>query len=146
MAQEAVYRDRVGGKLTAWLIERLVAFVTHELALDKRDANGCTERENLEAEWRQRGYRDEHMPHGLQPVDCPEEVKYLWGYFLNLNRRRTASGFGLGPIGHADVEAWMRLRGFELMPFEMDAILAIEYAWIAFQQAPPAEINSKDDD
>ena len=62
----------------------------------------------------------------LHPDPPPQEVAHLWGYFLQISRERNNGGFGPSPISSQNISYWQQLREIELMPFEIDAILAID--------------------
>jgi hypothetical protein len=64
---------------------------------------------------------------------CPPGALHLWGWFLELNRRRPVGGMGPGSIGHQDILAWCALRGVRLAPWELDALDDVEQAWFAAQ-------------
>jgi len=48
----------------------------------------------------------------------PLELEHVWRAFCRLNARRRV-GFALEPIGYADLEAFIRLTGVKLSPFEI---------------------------
>lgn len=52
----------------------------------------------------------------------PIELGYLWAAFCRLSARRGSNGFGLNPIGWADIDAFVRLSGTTLMPWEIRVI------------------------
>ncbi|WP_424813570.1 phage tail assembly chaperone [Roseococcus sp. YIM B11640] len=62
----------------------------------------------------------------------PEAAAYLWDWFLEMHRAR---GGGMGPaaITHQDIEAWGRLKGVRLAPWELEAIQALDGTWLAVQ-------------
>ncbi len=75
----------------------------------------------------------------LRPVECPDEVKYLWEYFLSMSRRRTSNGFGPNPIPDEGVEAWARRHRIQLQSFENQALDAIESMYLSIQSRPSGE-------
>lgn len=48
-------------------------------------------------------------------------LAHVWGAFGRLSARR-GSGFGISPIGFADIEAFTRLTGARLSPWEVRLI------------------------
>lgn len=86
--------------------------------LSLRQPDGSTLREHLTSIARQTGI----VPPELEPVDCPHEVKYIWGYWLSMNQRRHTGE----PISNMELQAWASLRGLVLEPFEMDMLDRIE--------------------
>jgi hypothetical protein len=66
-------------------------------------------------------------PPELEPVDCPQEVKYIWTYWMKIQVRRTAGK----PIGWSDLDAWARLNSIQLSAFEVDMLNRIESLYFA---------------
>jgi hypothetical protein len=62
------------------------------------------------------------MPPELVPVDCDPCVRYIFTYWLSLNRRRK----GFDPITELDIFAWSWLRGIRLNAFELDVLEKVE--------------------
>lgn len=55
-------------------------------------------------------------------LECPPlplELEYLWATFCRLAARRGSGGFGIAPITWADLDAFMRLTGARLAPWEI---------------------------
>lgn len=59
----------------------------------------------------------------------PPEARHLWHTFLELHRTRS-SGFGPSSIRYAEIDAWQRLKRTPLDPWEVDAIVALDEAWM----------------
>ena len=100
----------------------LLAFAAREFALNERLDDGSTQRDHAQSHFRQTG---KYNP-GTEPVECPYELAYLWGYWTSMNMRRTSSGFGPNPISEEAMAAWARRRGIVFEPFESDALDALE--------------------
>ena len=107
----------------------LLGFAGRETELSARQDDGATLRAHLESHERQSGERHPL----LNPIECDESVKYLWGYFQDMNLRRTSNGFGYNPITDDGVEAWARRRGYRLEPFENHALDALEVMYLSAQ-------------
>lgn len=119
------------------MIETLKDFARKELWLKDKQVDGLSREAHLESVWRQTGV----MPPELAPVECPEELLYLWGYFLDVGLRRSGNGYSINPVSNLELEAWARVVGIgELTPFEVDALTALELLYLA-HHAPklPAE-------
>ena len=62
----------------------------------------------------------------------PESLSYaalhLWGWFIELASARGGNGFGLNPIGYADIEAWARLTCRDPTPWEVSALRRMDNA------------------
>lgn len=52
-------------------------------------------------------------------VELPEEMQYVWEYFLRLNQRRTGNGFGANPLSFTEIESFFRLNQIEYSPDEV---------------------------
>lgn len=50
--------------------------------------------------------------------DCPDELRYLYDYFIELNETR-AIGMGLNSVQYQEIDAWSRLSGIELDVWEV---------------------------
>jgi hypothetical protein len=57
----------------------------------------------------------------LETPPLPDELAYLWHAFCRLSARRR-SGFSIEPIGWADLDAFVRLTGVRLAPWELQLI------------------------
>jgi hypothetical protein len=67
---------------------------------------------------------DENAP------QLPREMRYLWGIFLSLHNRRGSNGFGPTPLAWSEMEAFCRLTGTPLDPWEVEAICALDEAYL----------------
>lgn len=61
------------------------------------------------------------------PVDIPEGAEHLWAWFWKLSKRRRQ---GPEHIAYADIGDWSRLTGVILSPADIDAIEAMDDAWM----------------
>jgi hypothetical protein len=66
----------------------------------------------------------------LDEGEVPPEAAYLVEWFSEL-RSRCGGGMGPEPIKPTEIEAWQRLRGVELLPWELSLILALDNALLA---------------
>ena len=125
-------RGRTAFYLT--LIGDLTRYAENEFALSKT-VDEATVREHLLSVYRQTGV----LPEQLQPVDCPDEIGYLWEYFLSMHKRRTSNGYGANTIASAEMHSWAWLRGVTLLPFELDALDSVEAAYMCSLSKPQGE-------
>lgn len=74
----------------------------------------------------------------MPPLDC----EYLIGYLFDIGPTM-AAGMGNGPVTYSEIEAWQRISGVTLLPWEASLIrrLSGEYAAESFeagkQDRPP---------
>lgn len=74
----------------------------------------------------------------------PEEGRHLWNAFTRLHRRRSGTGFGANALALSEIEAHARLYRQPLLAWEVDAICALDDAYLrsrveeAPKPAPPA--------
>lgn len=71
--------------------------------------------------------------------ELPPAVAYLWRAFTRIRRRRGGNGFSASPIEWGDIDAFMRLSGVRLAPWEVEVIEDLDDAWLA-------EISRKQDE
>lgn len=55
----------------------------------------------------------------------PPAGQALWEAYCSLTSHRRA-GFGLHPLTFVDIEAWCRLTGVDLTPWELDTLLQLD--------------------
>jgi hypothetical protein len=58
-------------------------------------------------------------------LDCPAGCRAIWSVFVHLGRTRPR-GFGVGGIAYTEIEAWQRLTGVQLSPWELDVLTEID--------------------
>lgn len=52
----------------------------------------------------------------------PAPLGHVWQAFCRLSGRRGSNGFGINPIGWCDLDAFCRLSGLRLAPWEIRLI------------------------
>lgn len=68
----------------------------------------------------------------------PEGADYLWRAFQRLSGRRTNNGFGQNPLTWQEIDAFVRLSGVALAPWEIEVIERLDGLYLA-QQAKQAK-------
>lgn len=79
--------------------------------------------------WKATGKRPPKLTeHG----ECPEGFGPVWQAFGKLSARRQ---YGMGPlsISYADMDAFQRLYGITLHPWQVEAIEAVDRLWMQQQ-------------
>lgn len=66
---------------------------------------------------------------GLEP-----ELVRLWAIWRELDRTRS-SGFGVNPISYLEIEAFCRITGEQLEPWEARAVRAVDDAYVISRMA-----------
>jgi hypothetical protein len=61
---------------------------------------------------------------------CPDSMKYIWDWFLELCRGRPSSGSGLAPIPSTEIAAWASLSRVELSVWELGVLRKLDMAFI----------------
>jgi hypothetical protein len=67
----------------------------------------------------------------LEPVPIPPEVRPLWDVFVTLAACRRSGGMGASALCLADIDAWCRLVGATLTPWELETLIAVDAAALA---------------
>lgn len=67
-------------------------------------------------------------PHPDLLVQPPECAETLVDAFFELHGTRTSTLGGTGPLLPSEIEAWCRLQGLALTPWEADTLMAMDRA------------------
>jgi hypothetical protein len=102
-----------------------------EFALNKRQKDKSTLRDNLETVERRTGRRH---PLLSAAEDQPTALEYLFEVFADLSGVRRYSMSGPEPIGFDQIYFWQLANGFPLHKWERKAIIAADAAWRRTQQ------------
>lgn len=82
-------------------------------------------REHLHAHWKSSGKKPAALTkHG----ECPEGFEPLMDAFHRLSRQRRRS-MGAEPLSHTEIEAFQRLEGLAMRPWQIQAIEQIDAYW-----------------
>lgn len=90
------------------------------MRLAQRQPDGTTRRENLLAVSRPGG-----MPHWELLEQAPVGGELLFETYLDLRGTSGAGLNGANPLAPSELEAWARLQGLALTPWEVDTLLAM---------------------
>lgn len=86
-----------------------------------------TKRQSLEQVERSGGNAAELHNHG----ELPAPVRYLWGWFCDLNDARGHTGFGPSPITYQDIMAWAILMGIAPSPWDVEQIRMLDRTYFS---------------
>jgi hypothetical protein len=114
-------------KFYAGLKDGLLDFAAYELEMTAPQGAGGSLRENLISIWDQTGVK----PEELKDVECPDSIKYVWGYFIELHNSRGTGAMAPNPISYQDILAWVQLTDKELTPFEIDCLTSLDSLWLS---------------
>lgn len=116
-----------------------MTYAEREIALSAIE-DGVTYRETLEGlrdrtrDLRKRAKYEAEL--AVPPF--PTALAYLWGAYWRL-RRRKGGGAGPEPITWAEIEAFDRLGGAGLRPWEIEAIESLDDVWLRAQVRPAVQ-------
>lgn len=68
---------------------------------------------------------------GLAEPDIPPDGALLWSWWRELASGRGNNGFGPLPISWADMDAWARLTGTPLSPWQAGTLRDMDNAFLA---------------
>jgi hypothetical protein len=61
---------------------------------------------------------------------APAGVEYVVEWFAELSTARGSNGFSQSPITYAEIDAWARLTGRSLSPFEVDLLRVMDMQYL----------------
>jgi len=70
------------------------------------------------------------MPKQLEPVEMPDCLHYLWGWFCELSGGRGYAEFGALPLTYSEIQAWSQLTKSEPTAWEIEALKRIDRAYL----------------
>lgn len=66
----------------------------------------------------------------IPPVEFPKMLSYIWSAFIQLSERRPQGFNGPLPISYEQIHSWKILTDQVLKPRDIDAILAVDRAYM----------------
>lgn len=63
-------------------------------------------------------------------VEFPEDMKFVWSYFIALHNRRTSNGFGLNPISYQEILAYFVLIQYQPQEWEVGLITSLDLVFL----------------
>jgi len=115
----------------------LLDYARYQFDLNARQPDGSPKRAHLESAASQGDAVSAAILAG--GPELPDLAAYLWQWFIELSRRRTA-GFVENPIIYESVLAWSVLTHRVLARWELDAILRLDDA-LSEQRVKDAKLN-----
>ena len=80
-----------------------------------------------------------HVP----DVEIPLHGSHIWDWFWTLSNARGSSGFGASPLCFTEIRAWIEVTGVSVHPWEIDAIRAMDGAYMQAQAEMSKAKSSK---
>ena len=72
-------------------------------------------------------------PDALNVPPCPDVSEHVWHWFLELHSGRQGGGMGPSPLAWSEIESWSRQMGTQPHAWEIEAIKALDMAWLRAQ-------------
>lgn len=114
-----------------------MTFARYQFELSERQDDGSPLVAHLQAVWRATG-KCPAMLADAPPI--PAGTEALWRDFLALHDSRGSSGFGPMRITFNDIDAWQRVTGAKLKPWEIDLVRQADNLWLS-DFAPKPKVN-----
>ena len=67
----------------------------------------------------------------------------MWNWFWSLSNARGSSEFGASPLSYTEIRAWIEVTGLTVHPWEIDAIRAMDGAYMQAQAEMSKAKSSK---
>ena len=113
-----------------------MTFTRHQFEISQPQEDGSPLLAHLQAVWRMTGKQPAML---ADAPAMPEGCETLWRNFLELHDSRGSTGWGAARITFADIDAWQRVRGAALSPFEVESIRRADNLWLGeFAPKPKA--------
>ncbi|MHA6690600.1 phage tail assembly chaperone [Devosia sp. A449] len=122
-------------------------FAEREFALSAIDKDGHSLRVHLQGQLSRARTpeRRSEIEGELALPPFPDALRYLWTAFIRIRRRNAGNGFGATPITWADLDAYSRLSGLHLRPWEIETIERLDDALMtSMAELKPSEQAYKD--
>lgn len=100
-----------------------------EFTLDSAQSDGSTLRQHAKVIQQATG----EIPEEYQSLPFPSIIGYVWGWFIDLSRSRSSSGFGHNPLSYTEIQAWSQLTGVAPDTIEIQAIMALDLVYMSVQ-------------
>lgn len=115
----------------------MLTFAKNEMTLAKKQADGATLRQHLEAVARQIGRQPEQLKELSTPA-CPPALVFMWQAFLELSAARGSNANGPAPISYSELKFWAELTRRRLTACQVEIIKRLDAVYLAHQ----AEMDS----
>lgn len=89
--------------------------------------DGLSERDHLRQVARSLGQDPDSVGPKTPP---PVELGYVFAMFVELSAARGSTGFGPETLSFVEIDAWSRLTGTSLEPWEVRLIRDLDHVWL----------------
>lgn len=101
-------------------IDTILAYATQEFKLGSGEGSL---RSKLEAAAKQTGQPIKELE---DLVECPDTMRFVWSYFIDLHNCRTSNGFGVNPIQYGEIESYFNLLEIQPAEWEIQTIKRLD--------------------
>ena len=70
------------------------------------------------------------MPDQLKPIDAPDCLMYLWGWFCDLSNSRQYGEAGPMALTYSEIQAWANLTKNEPAAWEVEVLKKIDRVFL----------------
>lgn len=98
----------------------------------QEDEAGVSYRETLEGLLKRArtAERRAELEAELELPEFPAALRYLWEMFFRLRRRQGGNGFAPAPLSWPAIDAFLRLSGCRVTPWEVELIEGLDDLWL----------------
>lgn len=116
-----------------------MAFATYRFYWGGKESDGATKQEHVDKA-KQNAFAaslitDQTFADVPEEADCPYELQHIWEWFYELDSTRI-NGMSAGPITNVEITAWSDGMGYDLLPIERKALLAVDRAFQMHNSKP----------
>lgn len=115
----------------------MILYCGHQRKLAEPQKDGNTYRQHLQAAAKK---TSEAARRELAGPEMPEELTYIWAWFLDLHAARSFTLQETGarplPIAWMDIQAYVQLTGNAMSPWEVQVLRALDARWLAGPKEP----------
>ena len=118
-------------------IEQVISYLKQELKLGNGEGSL---RGQLESVQRQTG----KTPKELEDlIELPDSIKYIWKYFIDLDRKRSNTGYGPLALQYSEILAYFNLFNIDYESIEIEILMLMDDTAMAYYNEKIKEENSK---
>ena len=110
-----------------------MAYATYRFYWGGKESDGASTQEHVDKA-KQNAFAasvitDQTFAETPEVVDCPFELQHIWEWFYELDSTRI-NNMTAGPITNQEITFWSNGMGYDLLPIERKALLAVDRAFL----------------